>query len=538
MAAGKEWLIGAPEFKDLSFSLDDLRRLAREKKLLGTDLVLKEGGVWRAARDYGELAALFEEEAAPAARQGPKIVIEPPEQRPVAPPRPARLLSSGPPPPPPPPQTGTRSIPAQKPLRKTSVIEPPTRSPTRKTQIVAAPKPEPPRPAEPPPPPPEQDKSKEETAVEEPVPAPRAPVSETEETKDDESAPRPEPQAQAPKTVRSRRERRLPPPSEPVIAAMQLSEFKEKDLLRGLWKILHPVNLLVGFTMAFLCPMLSVLFDVTSLAYLVPTVLYFAWFVIAHGAICFTTRCRVEKTSGLSLVVPYVKRSFALAGSVVLAEAILASLSLGLTVARQGGNSGVNFALLCVVSLAFALTSLAFTMTGGYWNAILAVEVCGPGEGFSKLVRLYRTSFRMVAAHSLLALLLSFASFVLMTLPCLSVVLMNFGKSNAVPMDSILLPIFFGLGTGLAVSTLAVGNVLSYLYIRQNRMQEPPAAPPAAEEIPKKDQVPAEGAEGPPPKSAETTQIEAVVPDPTKESPKPEPPLPPAPPPPEPPSSG
>lgn len=528
MPGEKEWLIGAPEFKDQSYALEDLKRLIKEKKVLGTDLVLKEGGVWRSARDYPELSNLFGDDAT-ATRSGPKIVIEPPRaDAAVAPPRPARLLSSG----------STKSptgvmpaVPAApKVLRKTTVVEP-AKPPLRKTQIIV-PAPKPPEPAPPPPPPP--DKSKAETSVDQPVAAPAAPAPapapETAEPKPAEAPPvdlsKHETQVSAPPKITVKRERRPPPPpKEPVIVALEVTEFTLKDLGRGMWKIVYPVNVIVSLSMALLCLFLSRLFDVTGAGYVVSAFLFFASFAVLHGILAFTTRCEIEKASGLPLILPYVKQSWSLAVSVLLSLA-LGFMSLGLGVARQIDPAWASFAILCIVSIAFVLAAMVFVMTAGYWNAILAVEVCGPGHAVSLLLKVYRHAFRAVLGHSALGLVFAFAGFAVLTLPSLAVAMLCYGNPKpAVDISFFLLPVNFGVGMALAVSTLATSNVLSYIYIRKNRIPPPapppgPAAPPPAAE--KKDEVPVESTPAEKPKGADTTQMEIpVVPETKPAEPKP-----------------
>ncbi len=231
----------------------------------------------------------------------------------------------------------------------------------------------------------------------------------------------------------------------------------ESDWVSALGRAFHPIAL--AFPLAVMLPVCLLTADSFNFAdggYVVATFLFFAAFSLSQGVATWAIHCRTEGSSFGTLLVPYLKRSHVLLPPMLLSLLFLAPLSLTMGLAFHIESSAGSFGLLAAGALALIACAFGFTLTAGYWCAVGASQVSGVRETFDGLCRMFGRSFRTMARHSMLALLVSFGVFACAMLPSLAVALMHF-KSPSPPIDMkhTLLVLDFAVATALSIATLS-----------------------------------------------------------------------------------
>lgn len=259
----------------------------------------------------------------------------------------------------------------------------------------------------------------------------------------------------------------LTPEPGPVETPLPQPAPVEFEPLAAVTKIFSPAPLLVApLVMIPTCLLLGDIFDFAGGGYVVASFVFFAVFALLHGILSALHHCRFEGTPFAGVLVAYLKKTHSFLPPLLAALVLLASLSLGMGLAYHIQSPAGSFALMFVVGLAFLSCAWVYTMIGGYWHAIVASEVSGIQDTYGRLSRTYARSFRTVARHSALNVLLSFGVFAVSMLPSVAVAMMHFKTVRpSVEMKDPLLAANFGLSMALALSALAAGTVLSHRHI-------------------------------------------------------------------------
>jgi hypothetical protein len=479
----KEWLVGAPEYKDRSFTLSEVRELIQGGKILGSDLLLRIGDVWKSAHDYEELAADLPANPASARPPAPPaIVVRPPP--PPAPPTPPVRKSTEPripvkpaappppPPPPPPPKVPKIVIRPQPPVAATT---PPTAETER---IVKAPPEATPAPSEAP--------GEDDTDIEGTVAAP------SEET-DIQPPVREAPGPKRGVGIGGRAGKRAMAPPPPQFVALDLDSFPTQEVYRRVRYIFHPLKLMTCALLVLVALMAGGLIKVGSsdFSLVAAAWIYFAFVGIFHAIAALMTRFEIEGARGFHLLIPFLKRGLTLAINVGMAFLLLGSLAFFAVVARDM-EKGMATLILSITGAAFVFMCVVFTMTGGYLNAILAVEMCGVREAFSRLAEMYRIGFRRVLGHSAVIVIFSYALFLVLFMPLMAHGVLWMSEEKFRPPAPFIF-LVFGLASAFAVAALGTLNVYSYLWITRNLKTAAERAESETDENP-----PVEDGEAPP----------------------------------------
>lgn len=449
----KEWLVGAPEFKDRSFTLSEIRELIRDGRIHGSDLVLRIGDVWKSAQDYVELVPDVTAQGAVAPQAPPVSLAKQPPS---------------PPPPPPPPKIPKIVIRPQPP----AVASVAAASPAAERIVKPATRAES-APAQPSPP---QDDTDTDIDIDRAVPAP-AP--------DETDVQRPVAKA----TVPPRRAERKTVPPPPRLVSLELVAFTTQDVYSRLRYIFHPLKLLTCALLILVALMTGGLIDLgrSNFTLVIAGWIYFAFIGVFHALAALMTRFEVEGARGFHLLVPFLKRGLTLSINVGMALLLLGSLAFFAVVAYDLEKMMATL-VLSMTGIAFVFMSLVFTMTGGYLNAILAVDMCGVREAFSRLMEVYRIAFRRVLGHSAVMVIFSYALFLMIFMPVLAHGVLWMSEAKFQPPKPFIF-LVFGFASAFAVAALGTLNVYSYLWITRNLKtaterkggSETDEAPPAVE---------------------------------------------------------
>lgn len=451
----KEWLVGAPEFKDRSFTLSEVRELIRDGRIHVSDLVLRIGDVWKSAQDYTELAPEFSAQPAVTPPSPPAVVAREPSP-PAAPRRATEPRISVKMPSPPPPPTPPAPMPPQPPKAPKIVIRPQPAtgelppSPSAATERMIRP----------------------DAAGGMP---PQPPTAGQEAAGSDGAAPSPSAQetdvqpSVSPEAVSLRRGgKKAIPETSPPLETLELDTFTTKDVFDRLRYIFHPLKLLVCSLLIVIALATGGLIDLgrSSLTLVFAGWIYFAFFGVFHALAALMTRFEIEGARGVHLLVLFLKRGLTLSITAGMALLLLGSLAF-FAVMAYDLDKMVATIVLSLTGIAFVLMSLVFTITGGYLNAILAVEVCGVRAAFSRLIELYRVGFRRMLGHSAVMVIFSHALFVMVFLPVLAHGVLWMSEAKFQPPKPFIF-LLFGLASAFAVAALATLNVYSYLWITRN----------------------------------------------------------------------
>lgn len=488
------WQIGAPDYQGQSFTREQIEDLIREKKLLSTDLIQREGEAWKAVQDYEEFRDLVEPEPTERRRRpGTRTQALKVSKRPGSTTSRNRAV------PPPEPKIATKAGPPQ------VVIPPPashssTGKTTRLTPALKRPPPPPPPPEPEPPPeaPPEPLPEASPEVVAEPAAgdAPTPPAV---------PAVAPAKSSAIPKRItRAGLKVALPPR---VVPKLELAAFSAQDAARSIRHMVHPIQILTALLLCPIGALLSLLawsgslrsLNISRGGMIAASVLFFLSYSVVHALVTFGVRCSLEGKGRLALIGDYLRGIVGILPGVA-AMILIGGLSSVLTAIVPPNNTGVAVILLLAIWPFFLLLALAYLLTGGYLNAIQACEMGSLGNALARLKGLYQSSFRSMLLHSTGVLVAAFGAFAVGLVPALVALL------AAADVGGLFLGFVGGLACALSILVLSWGSLVSYLYITRNPQPVPEPAPAA-------ETAASERAETPPVESVAEAPAEEPIPE-------------------------